>query len=134
MKAVAAAFNQEKALVGAFSVIVQLHRLIVYSTTSDDLTVEMIDAMARRFQEDAQSGPDLVASNGWIASPYFVSKILLSALTRVQQRQFNREDDIVVNHIHPGFVDTDLSFGLTQGLLDGALCTDKLVCLNDMFS
>ena len=28
-----AAFNQEKALVGAFSVIVQLHRLIVYSTT-----------------------------------------------------------------------------------------------------
>ena len=30
MKAVVAAFNQEKALVGAFSVIVQLHRLIVY--------------------------------------------------------------------------------------------------------
>ena len=29
MKAVIAAFNQEKALVGAFSVIVQLHRLIV---------------------------------------------------------------------------------------------------------
>ena len=27
---VAASFNQEKALVGAFSVIVQLHRLIVY--------------------------------------------------------------------------------------------------------
>ena len=33
MKAVVAAFNQEKALVGAFSVIVQLHRLIGYSTT-----------------------------------------------------------------------------------------------------
>ena len=32
MKAVVAAFNQEKALVGAFSVIVQLCRLIVYST------------------------------------------------------------------------------------------------------
>ena len=32
MKAVVAAFNQEKALVGSFSVIVQLHRLIVYST------------------------------------------------------------------------------------------------------
>ena len=29
MKAVVAAFNQEKALVGAFSVIVQIHRLIV---------------------------------------------------------------------------------------------------------
>ena len=31
MKAVVGAFNQEKALVGAFSVIVQLHRLIVYT-------------------------------------------------------------------------------------------------------
>ena len=33
MKAVVAAFNQEKALEGAFSVNVQLHRLIVCSTT-----------------------------------------------------------------------------------------------------
>ena len=32
MKAVVAAFNQEKALVGAFSVIVQFHRLIVCCT------------------------------------------------------------------------------------------------------
>ena len=31
MKAVVATFNQEKALVGAFSVIVQLHRSIVYT-------------------------------------------------------------------------------------------------------
>ena len=31
MKVVVAPFNQEKALVGAFSVIVQLHRLIVYT-------------------------------------------------------------------------------------------------------
>ena len=35
MKAVVATFNQEKALVGAFSVIVQLHRLIVYSTSDN---------------------------------------------------------------------------------------------------
>ena len=35
MKAVVAAFNQEKAIVGAFSVIVQLHRLIVCSTSRD---------------------------------------------------------------------------------------------------
>ena len=31
MKALVGAFNQEKALVGAFSVIVQLHRLIIYT-------------------------------------------------------------------------------------------------------
>ena len=35
MKAVVVTFNQEKALVGAFSVIVQLHRLIVYSTNNN---------------------------------------------------------------------------------------------------
>ena len=35
VKAVEAAFNQEKALVGAFSVIVQLRRLIVYSTKDE---------------------------------------------------------------------------------------------------
>ena len=33
VKVVVAAFNKEKALVGAFSVIVQLHRLIVNSST-----------------------------------------------------------------------------------------------------
>ena len=37
MKALVGAFNQEKALVGAFSVIVQLHRLIVYSSNVDRL-------------------------------------------------------------------------------------------------
>ena len=37
VKAVVAAFNQEKALVGAFSVIVQLHRLIVNGSTAKQL-------------------------------------------------------------------------------------------------
>ena len=37
MKAVVDAFNQEKALGGAFSVIGQLRRLIVYSTTMGSL-------------------------------------------------------------------------------------------------
>ena len=39
MKAVVAAFNQEKALVGAFSVIVQLHRLIVYTALTSTGTL-----------------------------------------------------------------------------------------------
>ena len=40
MKAEEAAFNQEKALVGAFSVIVQLHRLIVYTALFYTVTQE----------------------------------------------------------------------------------------------
>ena len=39
VKAVVAAFNQAEALVGAFSMIVQLHRLIVYTTTPDSCSV-----------------------------------------------------------------------------------------------
>ena len=35
MKALVGAFNQEKALVGAFSVIVQLHRLIYLKVVTD---------------------------------------------------------------------------------------------------
>ena len=38
MKALVGAFNQEKALVGAFSVIVQLHRLIIF--TAQDVTLD----------------------------------------------------------------------------------------------
>ena len=38
MKVVVATFNQEKALEGAFSVILQLHQLIVYSTNYNILT------------------------------------------------------------------------------------------------
>ena len=41
MKALAGTFNQEKALVGAFSVIVQLHRLIVYSTNEEQWTMNV---------------------------------------------------------------------------------------------
>ena len=43
--------------------------------------------------------------------PYKVSKIGLCALTRIQQRQFDQDPrrDIIVNSVHPGFVDTDMS-------------------------
>ena len=52
MKAVVAAFNQEKALVGAFSVIVQLRRLIVNSSTEDVLRPRHRDQDAQPAQEE----------------------------------------------------------------------------------
>ena len=50
---------------------------------------------------------------GWIDYAYHVSKIGWSALTRIQQREFlsDPREDIVVNHVHPGYVDTDLAAG-----------------------
>ena len=49
--------------------------------------------------------------NGWGNSTYVVSKVALSALTFIQQRKFDKDEreDIVVNAVHPGFVDTDMT-------------------------
>ena len=46
-----------------------------------------------------------------LKSSYIVSKIALSALTRIQSRQMEAEEraDIAVNHVHPGFVATDIN-------------------------
>ena len=78
MKAVVAAFNQEKALVGAFSVIVQLHRLIDLRHFTQhyrerriageeckvDLSVAARDGLGQRVEvgevSDCEVGPDLV--------------------------------------------------------------------------
>ena len=41
MKALVDTFNKEKVLVGAFSMIVQFHRLIVYSTNEEQWTMNV---------------------------------------------------------------------------------------------
>jgi carbonyl reductase 1 len=41
-----------------------------------------------------------------------MSKVGLTAITRIHQRMFDKErsqDDIVINALCPGFVDTDMS-------------------------
>ena len=40
------------------------------------------------------------------------SKVLVSAVTPIQQREFDKQrpgQDIVVNSVHPGYVDTDMT-------------------------
>ena len=49
---------------------------------------------------------------GWPNGSYVVSKVGLSALTRIQQREMDKDStrtDIAINHVHPGYVDTDMS-------------------------
>ncbi|CAH1404201.1 unnamed protein product [Nezara viridula] len=60
-------------------------------------------------EQKAKAGTHLEA--GWLNSAYSVSKVAVSALTRIQHRQFLEDprEDIVINHIHPGYVDTDLT-------------------------
>lgn len=42
---------------------------------------------------------------GWINSAYSVSKICVSVLSRIQQREMDKErpnDRILINYVHPG--------------------------------
>ena len=70
MKAEVAAFNQEKALVGAFSVIVQLHRLIVYTA----LTATVL------YSDKRQRASGQVDNKG--LKCYHITDILLAKLGR----------------------------------------------------
>lgn len=48
---------------------------------------------------------------GWANSAYVASKVGVSALARIHQRMFNSDtrEDLVVNAVHPGYVDTDMT-------------------------
>jgi len=49
---------------------------------------------------------------GWPGTAYGVSKVFVSALGRVQQRQLDQSrpgEDLVVNAVHPGYLHTEMS-------------------------
>jgi len=77
---------------------------------SDDLTVAELDALMKEFEETANAGTH--GAHGWHNSTYSASKIGLSALSGIQHRELSKDEsrpDIVLNHIHPGYVDTDMT-------------------------
>ncbi|KAF5307602.1 hypothetical protein FQR65_LT06758 [Abscondita terminalis] len=74
------------------------------------LTVEELNKMMHQFVEDAKNNKHI--ENGWGKSMYAVSKVGVSVLSMIQQRQFNQdqgERNIFVNFIHPGYVATDMT-------------------------
>jgi len=78
--------------------------------SADDLIEDKLSELLTTFVKQANDGTHVEA--GWPNSTYKVSKVGLSALTRIQQRYFDKNrpgDDILVNHCHPGYVDTDMS-------------------------
>jgi carbonyl reductase 1 len=77
---------------------------------SDDLQVSELDALMKEFEETANAGTH--GAHGWHSSTYSASKIGLSALSRIQQRELAKDEsrpDIVLSHVHPGYVDTDMT-------------------------
>ena len=77
--------------------------------SSKNLTRHDLDSLAHEFVNDVRTGAHL--EKGWPASAYGTSKVLLSALSFVQHRmlQEDQREDLVVNVVHPGYVDTDMS-------------------------
>ena len=81
-----------------------------FASSDSTLTVEELDAIMKDFIESAHAGNH--AEKGWPNSTYVVSKVGLSALSRIQQREINKDtsrNDVVINHVHPGYVDTDMT-------------------------
>lgn len=76
--------------------------------TKEDLRLEDINAFVGWFLDSLKNGSlkieDFVV-DGLLA--YIVSKVALTALTRVQQKQVGR--GISINSIYPGFVKTDMT-------------------------
>jgi len=74
-----------------------------------NLTVEDLDRLMTDFADSANAGTS--EEHGWHSSTYSASKIGLSALSRIQHRELSKDAraDLVVNHIHPGYVDTDMT-------------------------
>ncbi|KAF2365874.1 Short-chain dehydrogenase/reductase SDR [Trinorchestia longiramus] len=95
------------------------------------LTEPQLDQIMRDFVKAA--GENKHGELGWQNSAYSVSKVGVSALTRIQQRQLDQDksrEDIIVNHCHPGYVDTDMTSH--KGILTpelGAVCPTFLALL-----
>ncbi|XP_044741230.1 carbonyl reductase [NADPH] 1-like isoform X2 [Chrysoperla carnea] len=70
------------------------------------LTEEKLSTLMKKFVSDAKEGKHF--ERGWGNSAYVVSKVGVSALTFIQQREI-KTPGVVVNAVHPGYVDTDMS-------------------------
>lgn len=97
---------------------------------ADTLTEEELCDLMNQFVVAAKDGTS--RKQGWSASTYCVSKVGISALTRIQQRAFSTDprEDLVVNCCHPGYVDTDMtSHKGPLTIEEGAACPSYLALL-----
>lgn len=85
-------------------------------------TEEDLDKIAQDYLKDVEQG--IHEQNGWSGSAYSTSKVLITSWTLLQQRKFDADTsrpDIVINAVHPGYVNTDMTRGKgTLSIEDGA--------------
>ncbi|XP_058107620.1 (+)-neomenthol dehydrogenase-like isoform X2 [Magnolia sinica] len=73
----------------------------------DNLTEEGLETLLQRFLEDLKH--DVIEAKGWcmMLPAYSISKAVLNGYTRVLAKRY---PDMCINCVHPGFVDTDLTW------------------------
>uniref|UniRef100_A0A023GHB1 carbonyl reductase (NADPH) n=1 Tax=Amblyomma triste TaxID=251400 RepID=A0A023GHB1_AMBTT len=77
--------------------------------SNPNITLEELCSLMEEFVQAAKEGKN--KEKGWGQSAYNVSKVGVTVLSFIQQREFNEDsrEDLVVNAVHPGFVDTDMT-------------------------
>ncbi|XP_046434609.1 carbonyl reductase [NADPH] 3-like isoform X1 [Neodiprion fabricii] len=77
--------------------------------SNSELTVEGLNQIMRDFIEATKTNN--YQDSGWPDKPYVVSKVGVSALTGIQQKALDTDarEDLVVNAVHPGYVNTDMT-------------------------
>ena len=76
------------------------------------LTEAELDKLMDHFVELAKDSKEATTKAGYPSNTYKVAKVGVSALSILQQREMDRDrggEDIAINHVHPGYVDTDMS-------------------------
>ena len=80
---------------------------------SDPLLTEAdLDQLMDHFIELAKDSKEAATKAGYPSNTYRVAKVGVSALSILQQREMERArsgEDIAINHVHPGYVDTDMT-------------------------
>jgi carbonyl reductase 1 len=76
---------------------------------SESLTIPELSKLMQQFVKDAKD--NVIAEKGWYSSAYGMSKVGVTALTRIQQRELDKSGkvDIIVTAVHPGYVATDMT-------------------------
>lgn len=74
-----------------------------------NITIEELTALMNDFIQAAKNGEH--EKKGYPSSAYGMSKVGMSVLTQIQQRQLSADsrEDIIVNACCPGYVDTDMT-------------------------